>query len=263
MKTANRVAHSKPSDFSLGQAYEFVAEFGRQGGTPDFLQELIENKGRMVRAISIARGDDAPKGYELANLILGDDFISPEEVAGAYGFSYSENQLKHLAETLPDEKTLQWFHSHGYILLAGPQTEMNLLEVRELENQLFYSKTEGWYTNDSQKFAKTDMVKAGQWLAIRKEGYPNSFSKTWKEQKDLITEVEHVPNTSEVSYAVTAYFKIRGTYLLQGFYVRTSSVDAEGFHIYVGGFGGGGLDVDGSWDGGRSSGLGISSARKI
>ncbi len=211
----SRVTHTKPSDFSLGQVYKFCAEFGIQGGNTDLLQRLIENKKRMVRAVAIARGDDVPKGYELAILILGDDFISPEEVTTTYGISYTEDQLKNLGETLPDEKTLQWYRSHGYMLVAGPPTEMNLLQIRDLDNQLFYSKTEGWYSKDREKFARNDKVSAGKWLAIRKEAVPNSFSKNWSEQQELITENEYVPNASEVSYAVITYFKVRNIYLFK------------------------------------------------
>lgn len=203
-----------------------------------------------------------PEGHELARLILGDDYITPEEVATAYGTSYSDEQLEHFADTLPDMQTILWLRANGYMLIAGPSTEMNLLQVRELDNKVFYSKTEGWYAKDKEKFARTEVVKAGEWLAIRKDEVPNSFSKTWQEQQDLITEDEHVPNAPEVSYAVTAYFKVRGIYLLRGKYVRTSSVDADGDHVYVGDFGGGGLRVDDYWDDDRDDRIGVSSARK-
>lgn len=90
-----------------------------------------------------------------------------------------------------------------------------------------------------KEFAQDVKVACGEWLEIRKEEVPNSFSKTWKEQQDLITEDEYVPNAPTVSYAVTAYYKVRGIYLLRGKYVRTSSVSADGSHVIVGGFDGG------------------------
>lgn len=203
-----------------------------------------------------------PEGHELARLILGDDYITPEEVATAYGFSYSDEQLEHFADTLPDTQTILWLRANGYMLIAGPPTEMNLREVRELENKLFYSKTEGWYAENGQTFSREDKVVAGEWLAIRKEAVPNSFSKTWNEQQDLITEDEHVPNAPTVSYAVTAYYKVRGIYLLRGKYVRTSSVSADGVHIIVGCFDEDGLGVFNYWDDLRHGSLGVSSARK-
>jgi len=203
-----------------------------------------------------------PEGHELARLILGDDYITPEEVATAYGVSYTDEQLEHFADSLPDTQTILWLRANGYMLIAGPSTEMNLLEVRELDNKLFYLNTEGWYAEDSQTLSNNDKVSAGEWLAIRKDEVPNSFSKTWKEQQGLITEVEHVPNAPEVSYAVTAYFKVRGVYLLRGKYVRTSSVSANGDHLDVGGFDEDGLDVSNYWGDGRHDDFGVASARK-
>lgn len=254
----NRVAHSKTSDFSLGQTNEFIAEFGRQGGNPVLLQALIENKARMVRAVAIARGDETPKGYALATLILGDDFISHEDVANAYGFHYSDEQVEAFADTLPDEKTLQWLRSNRYMLVATPPTDTNLLQVRDLDNQLFNFKSEGWYAESKQTFFREDVVKAGQWLMIRKEPYPNSCKKNWDEQQKLLTEVEHVPNVPEMAYAVTAYYKVRGVYLLKDVYVRTSSHERR---VVVGYFDGDGLCVCYYWADFHYDDIGVSSSR--
>ena len=259
-KRENRVAHSKPSNFSLGQMYEFAAEFGRQSGNPDLLQKLIENKAKMIRVIAVARGDGLPKGYELAALILGDDFITPEKVAKAYGKRYSDEQLKHLAESLPTEKALQWYRIHGYMLVPGPPKEMNLLEVRDL-NKNFYSQNNGWYAESNQKFATDETVKSGEWLAIRKDEVPSSFNKTWRRQQELLAEDEHVPNATEVSYAVTVYHKIHGIYLLHDKYVRTTSVSAEGNHVFVGGFDENGLVFIHYWDKCRFDCFGIASKK--
>ncbi len=113
-----------------------------------------------------------------------------------------------------------------------------------------------------EKFAQDDIVRADKWLAIRKDEVPNSFSKTGTEQQALITEVEHIPNAPEVSYAVTAYFKVRGIYLLRGKYVRTSSISAVGNFVVVGNPDENGFDVNYFWDGCRLGDIGVSSARK-
>ena len=130
-----------------------------------------------------------PEGHELAHLILGDDYITAEEVATAYGVSYTDDQMEHFADTLPDMQTILWLRANGYMLVAGMPTELNLLQVRELDNKVFYSKTEGWYAESEQKFAREDKVACGEWLEIRKEEVPNSLRKRWDEQQDLITEV--------------------------------------------------------------------------
>lgn len=202
-----------------------------------------------------------PDDEELARLILGDDFLSVEEVAKAYCWNYTDDQLADFIETLPDFETLIWLRTNGYMLVATPPTDTNLLQVRDLDNQLFYSKSEGWYAESQQTFSREDVVKAGQWLVVRKEPYPNSRKKNWDEQQKLLTEVEHVPNAPEMAYAVTAYYKVRGVYLLKGVYVRTSSVDAGGDRVVVGFFVGDGLHVSVCWDDLRHDNIGVSSSR--
>ena len=203
-----------------------------------------------------------PEGHELARLILGDDYITAEEVAKVYNFSYSDEQLQHLEETLPDMETILWLRANEYLLIAGPSTDLNILQVRDLDNKLFSSKDGGWYSNDKEKFAKDDKVKAGEWLAIRKEAVPNSFSKTWEEQQKLITDTKHVPNASEVSYVITTYFKVREVRLFENKYVRTSSVDVDGYHVYVGSFVENGLYVNFCRDDYRSGYIGVASSRE-
>jgi len=204
-----------------------------------------------------------PEGEELARLILGDDFISVEEIVKAYGFQYTDAQLEHLARTLPtDMDTLQSTKADDCMLIPGPPSDMTLLGVRDLDNQLFCSKTGGWYSKDKEKFARTDLVKAGQWLIIRKSPIANSKSKNWDEQQDMIESGNRVPNAPEMSYAVTVYYKVRNVYLLGNVYVRTSSVDADGHHVSVGDFDSGDLRVCNYWHGTRDSDVGVSSARE-
>lgn len=201
-----------------------------------------------------------PESHEVAHIILGDDYITPEETMEAYGFSYTGKQLRHFADTLPDLQTILWLRANRYMLCAELPTEMNLLEIKGLDDKLFYSKIEK-YAEYGHKFSSDDKVNAGEWLAIRKGAVPNSFSKTWREQQNLLTEVEYVPNITEVSYAVTAYCKIRGVFLLQSYYVRTSSI-VYGRHIHAGRFDADGLIVH-FWNDQSHIDFGISSALKL
>ncbi len=163
-----------------------------------------------------------------ARFILGNDFISPEEVARVYGFSYTEDQLAHFADTLPDFETLMWLRTNGYMLVAGPNEDLNLFGVRALDCLLFYPHDdyECWYIDEKQIFSRTDIVRGGQWLMLRKEGVPNSRSKRWSEQSKLVALPEYIPNVAEVSYGVTAYQKVRGVCLLKDHRFYTSSVNA-------------------------------------
>jgi hypothetical protein len=245
-----------------GLSSERLKQLSNSPKKTDNLLEFIQMGCPKVKTTGEVVTNQLPEGHELARLILGDDYITAEEVAKVYNLSYSDEQLQHLEESLPDMETILWLRANGYLLIAGLPTDLNILQVRDLDNKLFYSKDGGWYSNDKEKFAKDDKVKAGEWLAIRKEAVPNSFSKTWKEQQKLITDVEHVPSASEMSYVITTYYKVREVRLFENKYVRTSSVDVDGSHVYVGYFDESGLNVDHFRDDYRGDDLGVASSRK-
>ncbi|MDP3955701.1 MAG: hypothetical protein Q8Q18_00435 [bacterium] len=150
-----------------------------------------------------------PEGHELARLILGDDYITPEEVATAYGVSYTDEELEHFADSLPDTQTILWLRVNEYMLIAGIPVGMHLLQIRGLASELVYTQEKGWFSEDHQDFAKNYKVSTGEWLAIRKGEVPNSSCK----KLDLLSKVEHVPNAGEVKFAVTSYLGVRGIYL--------------------------------------------------
>ena len=199
--------------------------------------------------------------YDLARTILGKDFISPEEIALARKLTYGDELLQHFAETLPSEEALQWLRENGFVLMAGTPGPMSLLEVRNLNAQLFYTKEGGWYAEPKQKFSREDKVTA-EWLMLRKGIVPNSTRKNWDEQQKLLTEVEYVPNAPEATWGITTFKEVRNVWLLPDIYARTSSVDSGGGRVVVGVSAGGGVVVCSGWDDRRGGDLGLASARK-
>ena len=199
--------------------------------------------------------------YDLARHILGQDFITPEEIAKARGLTYSDKLLRQFKDTLPLEDDLNYCQANGFMLVAGPPQPLNLLEIRGLNPVYFYSKSGGWYANDSHKFSREDKVNPC-WLALRKEPVPNSTSKTWDEQSQLLSdkEMEQVPNTPEESWGLTTYKAVRNVYLLPDKYVRTSSLVSDGCRVLVGGFVSDGLDIVYYWGNDRGIGIGVASS---
>lgn len=205
---------------------------------------------------------DSPKApdYELVRTILGKNFISPEDIMKSRkSVVYTDDQLSQFGDTVPSQEVLEWCRDNGYMLIAGPNRPMSLLEVRSLKKDYFYSKEGGWYAE--QKFAEIDKVET-RWIMLRKEPVPQSTSKNWNEQQSLLSETEVTPNVAEVAWCVTTYKAVRNTYLLPSIYVRTSSLDSGGRRVYVGIFGAGGLVVSDWRDGGRYGSIGLSAARK-
>lgn len=211
---------------------------------------------------------DRPKNIELARSILGEDFISADEIAASRGLSYTEGQFIELSKNLPDQAILEQLRDSGMMLVAGPPTKMSLADVRDVRPEFLFSKgpdqdDSGWYDEPSEKFAKADKVEALAWIAVRKMAVEDSFSMNWQEQQALVQEPMVIPNAAEAVWALTTYKAVRDVYLLNDRYVRTSSVDSDGERVYVGGFGAAGLGVYVSWGDGRYAGLGVSVARKF
>jgi len=199
--------------------------------------------------------------YSYARDILGDDFISPQQVAEARGVNYTEAQLASFASTLPSKEVLQWARDNGFAVVAGPPSEMNLLGIHELNTGLFYSKDYPWFRGKSQKFARNDKVGTA-WLIVRKGPVPNSTYKMWNEQQALLRDVEYTPNVAEATWFFTTYAAVRGTRLVPNVYVRTSSADSDGDRVGVGYFDGRGLFVNDCRDVYRYGSFGVASARK-
>ncbi len=200
--------------------------------------------------------------YDLARTILGKDFISPEEIAQARNLAYTDEHLAFFGDSLPDKASLEWCRDNGMMLVAGPPKPMSLLDVRNVKNDDFYSKEGGWYAENEQEFSRDDKIET-KWIAVRKEPIAGSLSKSWSEQRELITDPAIVPNTAETVWALTTYKAVRGVYLLPNHYVRTSSLGSHGYRVCVGSFGAEGLSVDSYWDGVRFDDLGLAAARKF
>lgn len=197
--------------------------------------------------------------YSLAQQILGIDFITPEEIMKVAAVIYDEKQLDTLHDTIPSEDVLRWCMEHNYAVIAAPPHPINLLNIRMLDSDLFYSKSGGWYSE--RKLASYNKTTQG-WLLIRKDPMPESTSKNWNEQNKLLSGVESVPNSAEVSWLVTIYFKVRGIRLFERLYVRCSDLDSDGYRVRVGGFAAKGLRVSDDRDDYRYGRLGLASARK-
>ena len=241
----------------------FRAQYNKAGLTEESAQVLNENPGFAAYLLTgIKRFSMKAPDYELVRTILGKDFISPEDVMNSRkGITYTDEQLAQFGETVPAQEILEWCHDNNFMLVAGPNRPMSLLEIRTMKNGYFYSKEGGWYAEQKQKFSQSDKVET-KWYMIRKDIVPESTSKNWDEQHALISEIETTPNAPEFVWAITTYKAVRGTYLFGGIYARTSSLDSDGPHVSVGSFDDKGLGVGSGWDSVRGSNLGLSVARK-
>ena len=189
-----------------------------------------------------------------AREIMGKNFFGTEEAIQHFGINPSQRQLAMLSEVPFSESVLEQCKDTHILVAPFP---ISILEIRKkVDSKLFYGQN--WYNN--QKFAK-EHGELG-WQLIRKTPVENSFSKNWKEQLALLLKEDEVPTAQQVTYTVIGHYLNTGERLFEQIYVRTSSLDSDGFRVDLGHFDSDGLHVDYDWDDACSSHLGLVSSRK-
>lgn len=75
-------------------------------------------------------------GFNLAQEILGENFISPEDIraypwlgVGKKGFGYSKKQIAELIQNLPSKDVLNQLKRHHYLLVPGPAFHVSLADL--------------------------------------------------------------------------------------------------------------------------------------
>lgn len=112
----------------------------------DGLQRLLERGGEFQTHVlaGIRRFTAKTPDYSLARTILGKDFIAPEEIAKSRKpIVYTDEQLAQFGDSVPAQEVLEWCRDNGYMLVAGPNRPMSLLNVRAVKKDHFYSKDGG------------------------------------------------------------------------------------------------------------------------
>jgi hypothetical protein len=192
---------------------------------------------------------------DLAREILGDDFISAEEVGTVYP------RLASTMPALPNADVLSSLKTDGFALFAQPNDLFMLPGVRSLDPVLFSRpESPGWY--DDEGFAMCDGTSPG-WLAIKKASLDHSIRQTWTQQQALLSVGERVPNAAEFAWALTIYYKVRGVYLFHNVPCRTSSCLSDGERICVGPFDEKGIRITKAGDPNGKHAISIAVARDV
>jgi hypothetical protein len=148
----------------------------------------------------------------------------------------------------------------AYIPVSIVSVRAKTAGVKLPENhRMFYGQD--WY----DKNAVGNGVSALEWHLIRKTSVPDSKSKTWSQQKEMVdaTNIDRVPEADVMVYMIIGHFLETGVRLFEKEYVRTSTLDSDGHRVYVGHFDSRGLRLNGWDDDSRDDDLGVSAGRKI
>ncbi|MBU1091662.1 hypothetical protein KKA27_02275 [Patescibacteria group bacterium] len=245
---------------SVHKEHEVLLKLETAGLTDVLAQRVIDSKSndlatKVVRLIENG-GYEATTSQKQAREIMGKNFFGIEEANKHFRVNPSKKEAATLAEVPFTEGVLESCKdTHTLVAIFS----MSILEVRKVDNSLFYSSSGGWY--ESEKFAKNKGTVS--WQLVRKTPVDDSMSKTWVEQQELLSKDEEAPSAQVMVYTIIGHYKNTGERLFKNVYIRTSCVGSGGSRVLVGGFDSGGLVVFFWWGGGRHSDLGLSSAQKF
>lgn len=246
-------------------------ELAALGVTDDKLKELMVLSDKSWLQKSVAEWLALPNGsalkwvvpvtksYHDAKIIMGTNFLGIDEVEKAFGVKYSAGDRAKLMQIPFDEATLKAC-ANTHVLVAGFPASIDDIRsmVKGNAAKLFCSMAgKGWC--NGEKFA--NIAVGVRWFLLRKEVVQNSTSKTYGEQEKLIPQGEEIPFARDVVFVVMAMFITHGERLFEKVYVRCRDVSSNGYRVYVGYFGRGGLSSHYCWDGSRIDGLGVGSFR--
>lgn len=216
------------------------------------LQEIISSSKKLDDVVQVKSINyDEPVSHRRAREIMGKNFLGIPEVD--LHFAITPFHLE-VFEEIPFPEGVLRECADTHILVAD--IGLSILHIRKRAGKLFYSQD--WYK--LEEFAREP--EKPQWRLIKKSEVPNSTGKTWQEQQELVTDTEEISTARAMVYAIILNYLDKGERMLEHMYVRTSSIDSDGYHVHVGHFDSHGLSVSYDWGVSRDSDLGLASARK-
>ena len=142
----------------------------------------------------------------LAREVLQGDCLFSEEIESSLGVKYPDEEKERLFEGLPSRKTLEAYQQNNILLLAGPPEPLTLDQLQERHF------IEG--VNIPSDFLSEDSKVNPGWLAIRKGLLSGSVEKDWPQIQKNIPLGEKPANLAEITWCLTAYWRLRGVDLL-------------------------------------------------
>jgi hypothetical protein len=185
---------------------------------------------------------------------MGPNFFGIEDARAHWGTD-SEEDFDLLSEIpWPEADLIQNRDTH----LLTAILPLSIIEMQNRIDQKLFDRRP-WYGEKS--FAR-ERGEAG-WQLIRKRMFPNSTSKTWTEQQELVGRSEETPCARVMVCMIVSHYLATGHRLFGNMYVRCSDTEASFYRVIVGGFRSNGLCISLAGNGRRAYDLGLSTSQKL
>ena len=244
---------------SVHKEHEVLLKLETAGLNDDLAQAVIDSWDNQLAAKVIeliARYGYEPSDIEeKARMIMGKNFFGIADAIKYFKVKPLKKHLNDLTRVPFSEEILESCKDTHVLVAYFP---VSVLDVRKVNNKLFYTSEGGWYEEEAFAQEKGE----AQWCLVQKTPVDNSTNKNWDEQQALLKDTDETPPANKLIYTIIGHYLNTKERLFNSVWVRTSSVDSVGKRVRVGAFDSDGLNVPYRWGGGRHSDLGLSAARK-
>ena len=272
------------------EAYKIYEEY-----EPDKFKNSTQKK--VEQALDIAKKEGLVPEIKEVNIefseakeIFGKDFLGPEAIKTTYGVELTPDELQEIEHIPFTREELEQAKQLGMMLVLrvpriGEGKEAKPLTIDQIrekfsggdtlgdpkkkKKKMFYrSKGDGWF--DKEKFALEGTPKLG-WGLVMKSVLPDSLSKNWDQQEEVLKNWAKQNNIDpalvkrrtpvEIVYDTFLYYGENKETLLEDKWDWTGVRSSDGYFVFVGHFGSGGLRVRSGARDGAGSGLGVCPSR--
>jgi len=269
----NQVSFSKVSG-KLATLHRVLEEAGL---TYNDLQVPIDDPKFRERLVSfwLTKGFQPSISQEIARVIMGKNYYGSINWAKDFGVNFTKKQLREIEKFPYNEDILNGpcpfykgkmvkdthFAFLGLSQINGdPLSIVKWQEICPAPGQLrFYRYADAWYIRE--EFVNKSICKY-KWYLMPLEIIPDSTSKTFDQQKAMLSAEYEVPSAIEEITKHVLYYKKNGIYLNQTKYGRCQDISSHGHRLNVGYSDPDGLNVYNYSDDYVSDHLGLAASRK-
>lgn len=200
----------------LGFIHEGLITLRKAGMTRALWSRLTENQELALRVVSYAErsGHKPTPSQKRAREIMGQNFFDPGEVSKYLGIPFTKEELAQLAELPWDEKVLKECRD-THICFPGinhwgkKPLSIQCLGKMECIDPSYYGEYKGekWYAKESFVHEGTPELR---WYLIHKFILPESLSKTYHQQKQLLKKDEYIEKAIVYCLGMILYLRLHG-----------------------------------------------------
>ncbi|MFA5355561.1 MAG: hypothetical protein WC302_02455 [Candidatus Paceibacterota bacterium] len=247
-------------NLSVHKEHEILLKLEDAGIDDMLAQKIIDSKSnylakKIVRLVKNG-GYESTASQLRARDIMGKNFFGIEEAIECLRVEPTDQQLALLSSIPFPEGVLALVKRTHTLVAVFP---LSILEIRKRKRELFELYKNDWYA-ESEMFARES--KEASWQLVCNYPYDDSFSRSWVRQEGLLCQMDDIPSAQVMVYTIIGHYLATHERLFKGdIFVRTSSVNSEGYHIQVGGFSDR-LDINYTIGDGPIYHLGLASSRR-